>query len=80
LDAVAPADIELDGTQLGAGYGVPTAAAEEAADLLATTEGVFVDPIYTAKALAGLVAGVRDGRLTGTIVFWHAGGLPALFG
>jgi D-cysteine desulfhydrase len=72
--------IEIDGEQLGGGYGAPTAAAEEAARLLARTEGVLVDPIYTAKALAGLVARVRDGRLSGTVVFWHAGGQPALFG
>lgn len=76
----APLDaIELDGDELGAGYGVPTGAATEATELLARTEGILVDPIYTAKALAGLVAGVRDGRLGGTIVFWHAGGTPGLF-
>ena len=55
------------------------AAADEATELLARTEGILVDPIYTAKALAGLVARVRDGRLTGPVVFWHAGGTPALF-
>ena len=38
-----------------------------------------MDPIYTAKALAGLVARVRDGRLRGPVVFWHAGGGPGLF-
>ena len=47
---------------------------------LARTEGILVDPIYTAKALAGLVALVRDGALDGTqVVFWHAGGTPGLF-
>ena len=52
----------------------------EAADLLARTEAILVDPIYTAKALAGLVAGVRSGAWDGErIVFWHAGGLPGLF-
>jgi 1-aminocyclopropane-1-carboxylate deaminase/D-cysteine desulfhydrase-like pyridoxal-dependent ACC family enzyme len=71
--------IQIDGEQLGDGYGAPTLAAGEAARLLARTEGVLVDPIYTAKALAALVACVRDGRLGGTVVFWHAGGLPALF-
>ncbi len=35
--------------------------------------------IYTAKALAELVARVRDGRLSGPVVFWHAGGTPGLF-
>ena len=75
-----PADVHLDATELGEGYGRPTAAAAEAAALLARTEGILVDPIYTAKALALLVAGARSGRLDGrTVVFWHAGGTPGLF-
>ncbi len=72
--------IDLDERQLGDGYGRPTAEAGAAADLLARTEGILVDPIYTAKALAGLVADVRSGALDGQrIVFWHAGGLPGIF-
>ena len=76
-----PADeIELDPSQLGDGYGSPTAAADEATALLARSEGILVDPIYTAKALAGLVEGVRSGRWDGRrVVFWHAGGTPGLF-
>ena len=75
-----PAPIELDEAQLGDGYGRPTAAAGEAADLLARTEGILVDPIYTAKALAFLVAAVRGGAWDGRmVVFWHAGGLPGIF-
>lgn len=78
--SVAMDSVRLDAAQLGEGYGRPTAAAEAATELLARTEGVFVDPIYTAKALAALVAGARDGRLDGrTVVFWHAGGTPGLF-
>ncbi len=76
---VPPEAVLLEDDQLGAGYGRPTAAADEATRLLARTEGIFVDPIYTAKALAGLVARVRDGRLDGPVVFWHAGGTPGLF-
>jgi len=73
-------DVELDERFIGAGYGRPTDAAQEAADLLARTEAILVDPVYTAKALAGLVAGVRSGAWdTERIVFWHAGGLPGLF-
>ncbi len=76
----APRPIELDEAQLGDGYGRPTAAAGEAADLLARTEGILVDPIYTAKALASLVAAVRGGAWDGgRVVFWHAGGLPGIF-
>jgi 1-aminocyclopropane-1-carboxylate deaminase/D-cysteine desulfhydrase-like pyridoxal-dependent ACC family enzyme len=63
----------------GDGNGRPPAAADEAARLLARTEGILVDPIYTAKALAGLVARVRAGRLDGPVVFWHAGGTPGIF-
>ena len=73
------AEIDLDGEFRGPAYGVPTPAAAEAAELLARTEGILVDPIYTAKALAGLVAGIRSGQLTGSSVFWHAGGTPGLF-
>ena len=73
-------DIVIDAAQLGDGYGRPTDAADEATRLLARTEGILVDPIYTAKALAGLVALARSGRLDGRrAVFWHAGGTPGLF-
>ncbi len=76
----AEADIRVDGDQLGDGYGIPTEAAAEATRLLARSEGILVDPIYTAKALAGLVASVRAGRFDGRrVVFWHAGGTPGLF-
>ena len=71
--------IELDDSARGPGYGIRTAEADEATSLLARTEGILVDPIYTAKALALLIRRVRDGSLTGQIVFWHAGGTPALF-
>ncbi len=78
--AVDPDAIDLDERHIGAGYGRPTAAARTAGDLLARTEAILVDPIYTAKALAGLIAGVRSGAWDGErIVFWHAGGLPGLF-
>lgn len=77
IDAAA---IDLDERFIGDGYGRRSEAADEAADLLARSEAILVDPIYTAKALAGLVAGVRSGAWDGErIVFWHAGGLPGLF-
>jgi D-cysteine desulfhydrase/L-cysteate sulfo-lyase len=77
---VEPDSIELDDSQLGDGYGRPSVAAAEATELLARSEGILVDPIYTAKALAGLIASVRSGAWDGErIVYWHAGGLPGLF-
>ncbi len=74
------AEIEIDDRLTGEGYGRRSPAADEATRLLARTEGILVDPIYTAKALAELIAEARAGRLNGrTVVFWHAGGLPGLF-
>lgn len=79
-NGAAPEPIDLDGSQLGAGYGIPTEASTDAAGLLARTEGILVDPIYGAKALAGLIDLVHSGSIDGQrVVFWHGGGLPALF-
>lgn len=66
---------------LGAGYGVPTPEGLEAIDLLARTEGVLLDPVYTSKAFAMLVAALRDGAWDtgGDVVFVHTGGSPGLF-
>lgn len=72
---------ELDDTFVGDGYGAPTEASREAQQLLARTEAVFVDHYYTAKALAALIAYVRDGRLTKDrkALFWHTGGQVTIF-
>ena len=69
------------GEFVGAGYGVPSEAGVEAVKLFARTEGVILDPIYTGKAAAGLVAHVREGRFgkDDVIVFVHTGGVPANF-
>jgi L-cysteate sulfo-lyase len=76
------ADLRLDGSQVGAGYAAVTPAAREAIGLAARTEGIFLDPTYTARALAGLIACVADGRIKreDRTVFLHTGGLPGLFG
>jgi 1-aminocyclopropane-1-carboxylate deaminase/D-cysteine desulfhydrase-like pyridoxal-dependent ACC family enzyme len=65
----------------GAGYGILTPEAIEAIKLLARTEGLFLDPVYTAKGMAGLIAHIREGRIRSgqTVIFVHSGGLPALF-
>ena len=77
---VDPEDVLLDGSSGGAGYGRRDPEAEVAASLLGRTEGILADPIYTAKALARLITGVRNGRWDGRrVVFWHAGGTPGLF-
>ena len=59
-----------------------TPAAREAMRLAARTEGIFLDPTYTARALAGLIARVAGGGIKreDRTVFMHTGGLPGLFG
>jgi 1-aminocyclopropane-1-carboxylate deaminase/D-cysteine desulfhydrase-like pyridoxal-dependent ACC family enzyme len=71
--------IEVDESQIGDGYGVPTRASTEARRLVARTEGIVLDTVYESKAMAGLIARVRDGRFTQdqTVLFWHTGGLSA---
>jgi 1-aminocyclopropane-1-carboxylate deaminase/D-cysteine desulfhydrase-like pyridoxal-dependent ACC family enzyme len=77
----APLDrIELDDSHLGDGYGLPSTDASKASVLLARSDGILVDPVYTAKGLAGLIALVRTGVLDGRqAIFWHGGGIPAIF-
>lgn len=72
-------DIRLDHNHLGPAYGVPTAGASAAIRLLARTEGILADPVYSGKALAGLIDLVQGGAEAGPVVFWHTGGTPALF-
>jgi len=77
-----PDDLRLPRDEVGDGYGVPTAASTAALEAAALTEGVLLDPVYTAKALAGLASAVRRGavRPGERTVFVHTGGLPGLFG
>lgn len=79
--ALAPEDIDNHDGYIGPGYGIVTPESREALRLLARTEGVFLDPVYSSKAMAGLIDHIRTGRLTrdDTVVFLHTGGTPALF-
>jgi 1-aminocyclopropane-1-carboxylate deaminase/D-cysteine desulfhydrase-like pyridoxal-dependent ACC family enzyme len=77
--ALADAPIEIDDTFVGGGYGVPTPASIEATELCARREALFLDPTYTAKAMAGLIARLRVRELQGTVLFWHTGGQVGLF-
>src|SRR5207248_11054552 len=73
--------VQLDHDRYGAGYGAMTDECRDALDLAARLEGLILDPVYTGKALAGLIASRGDGRIerdTRT-VFVHTGGTPALF-
>jgi len=73
--------IQLDDRQLGDGYGVTTEAATEAISLLARYEGLLLDPVYTGKAMAGLIEAIRSGEIAPdqTVLFLHTGGTPGLF-
>jgi 1-aminocyclopropane-1-carboxylate deaminase/D-cysteine desulfhydrase-like pyridoxal-dependent ACC family enzyme len=77
--AFADARIDVDDRFVGEGYGIPTRASAEALELAARTEALFLDPTYTAKAMAGLVARLRAGELSGSVLFWHTGGQVGLF-
>lgn len=73
-------DVRVDDAQVGAGYSLPTPAMVEAVQMLAREEGVLLDPVYSGKAMAGLIAAVRDGRIPRgeRVVFLHTGGAPSL--
>jgi len=73
--------VHIDHTRFGAGYGQPTPECLEALRATARLEGLILDPVYTGKAMAGLIGWAREGRFTDdqTVLFWHTGGAPALF-
>jgi len=74
-------DVNASDQYLGDGYGRPTPESEEAILLAARQEGLLVDPVYTGKALAGMIGLARGGALEGRpAIFLHTGGTPALFG
>ena len=74
-------EVRCDGAYVGPGYGVETPEMIAAVQTLARTEGIFLDPVYTGKAMAGLIDYAATGKLTGTgpVIFLHTGGTPALF-
>lgn len=74
-------DIFADCSYVGPGYGEPTEAMNEAVLLAARLEGLLFDPVYTGKALAGLIDYVRKGRINknSNVVFLHTGGAAGLF-
>lgn len=73
--------VVVDPGHAGSGYGVPTETGTEAIELFARTEGVLLDPVYTAKAAAALLFRVRQGVYPddADVLFLHTGGAPALF-
>lgn len=73
--------IVVDDRFVGPGYGIPDERTLEALRLIGNLEGIALDPVYTGKALAGLICHVREGQIKEgqNVVFLHTGGLPGLF-
>ncbi len=73
--------VEVNEDYLGAGYGIMGEAEREAINLVASLEGILLDPVYTGRAMAGLIDLIRRGAFFSNqnILFWHTGGTPALF-
>jgi D-cysteine desulfhydrase family pyridoxal phosphate-dependent enzyme len=78
---VSPSEVNATDDWIGPGYGILTPEAREALFLCARTEGLILDPVYTAKAMAGLIDAIRTGRIgkDRRVIFLHSGGTPALF-
>ena len=79
VDASPAKRLRVDDTMFGPGYGIETAESHAAIGLLARTEGVLLDPVYTAKAFAGLLAATDGMDPDRDMVFLHTGGQPGLF-
>jgi len=77
----APDEITVYDDYIGEGYGISTDGCIQAIRLVAQTEGIFLDPVYTGKAMAGFIDLIHKGQFTAkdTVVFIHSGGIPALF-
>jgi len=78
--AVNPGMIVVDDSWVGPGYALPTPDMRRAVELLASTEALILDPVYTGKAMAGLIDMIRQGRFTKgeNVVFIHTGGVAGL--
>ncbi len=78
---VTPDQVHNEPNYVGEKYGVVSDAGREAFHLVARSEGLILDPVYTAKAMSGLIGHIREGRLgrDETVVFLHSGGTPAVF-
>src|SRR5581483_3464145 len=74
-----PAGEVLIADHTGPSYASITDECRAAVRLAARSEALVLDPVYSGKAMAGLIAAARSGRVSGTVVFWHTGGAVALF-
>jgi len=68
---VKASDITVDRRWLGGGFGKPLPAGQEAMSVLEETEGLKLEPVYTAKTMAALIGAAREGSLPRTVLYWH---------
>jgi D-cysteine desulfhydrase family pyridoxal phosphate-dependent enzyme len=87
-DVFTPGEILVNDSYLGAGYGIVGDLERDAIRLMAQTEGILLDPVYTGRAFGGLIDLLRrqpntfagpDQSGPTNVLFWHTGGQPALF-
>lgn len=72
-------DVRMKFDFCGEAYGIPSREGQFALELFARREGIVLDPVYSAKAAAGLLDMISSGQIGGRILFWHTGGLPVVF-
>lgn len=82
VEPLGPDDIRLNCNHIGEGYGVPTDGMIESVSRVARLEGILLDPVYTGKAMAGLLHELTTGKLKNakSVLFLHTGGAAGLFG
>ena len=80
-EGIHPVEFEVERDYAGPGYEEPSPASSAALKLLAREEGILVGPVYTAKALAAVLAHIKEGKIApgSTVLFWHTGGVAELF-
>lgn len=73
--------VQVTDEYVGPGYSLPSDEMVEAVQLLARTEGILLDPVYTGKVMAGLIGMIREGKFKkeDNVLFLHTGGSPALY-
>jgi D-cysteine desulfhydrase family pyridoxal phosphate-dependent enzyme len=81
LDKVKSEKVIIDDNFIGQGYGITTTESIETIKLLAKLEGIFLCPVYTAKAMTGLIEHIRTGQIKNneTVIFIHTGGAPLIY-
>ena len=78
---IQPGEVISYSNYVGEGYAAPTPAGLDAIRLVASTEGILLDPVYSGKAMAALIDHIQKGLVKSdeTVIFLHTGGYPALF-